>query len=220
MKAPEETTNGQVSSNEKKNVAPLQKKRPPKLAKRTRPSEEESEGSSQRQNGNLKRSNSDQSSIISKGDTQKDLHSSDISSLEDIPEKPQTSPRFRVQHHRTTIHRESTSSAEPDEVKIIEREKDVDSPEAWTRQTRVREILSPGVQNQQVVPAPDQRTGPRGELLSDGTNENSDQVIETTETVQNEQRNDQLKLRLDLNLDIEIELKAKIRGDLTLQLLQ
>ncbi|KAL4994703.1 hypothetical protein BDV10DRAFT_188748 [Aspergillus recurvatus] len=31
--------------------------------------------------------------------------------------------------------------------------------------------------------------------------------------------NEQLKLRLDLNLDLEVQLKAKIRGDLTLQLM-
>ncbi|RDW61175.1 uncharacterized protein DSM5745_10673 [Aspergillus mulundensis] len=32
-------------------------------------------------------------------------------------------------------------------------------------------------------------------------------------------RNEQLRLRLDLNLDLEVQLKAKIRGDLTLQLM-
>jgi hypothetical protein len=46
-----------------------------------------------------------------------------------------------------------------------------------------------------------------------------EQVTETTEVKPHSAKNDQLKLRLDLNLDVEIELKAKIRGDLTLQLL-
>ncbi|KAL4733061.1 hypothetical protein BDV11DRAFT_200804 [Aspergillus similis] len=32
-------------------------------------------------------------------------------------------------------------------------------------------------------------------------------------------KNEQLRLRLDLNLDLEVQLKAKIRGDLTLQLM-
>jgi hypothetical protein len=46
-----------------------------------------------------------------------------------------------------------------------------------------------------------------------------EQVTETTEVKPQPTKNDQLKLRLDLNLDVEVELKAKIRGDLTLQLL-
>jgi hypothetical protein len=46
-----------------------------------------------------------------------------------------------------------------------------------------------------------------------------EQVTETTEVKPQSAKNDQLKLRLDLNLDVEVELKAKIRGDLTLQLL-
>jgi hypothetical protein len=46
-----------------------------------------------------------------------------------------------------------------------------------------------------------------------------EQVTETTEIKPQSTKNDQLNLRLDLNLDVEVELKAKIRGDLTLQLL-
>lgn len=46
-----------------------------------------------------------------------------------------------------------------------------------------------------------------------------EQVSEVTEVKPQSKKNDQLKLRLDLNLDVEIELKAKIRGDVTLQLL-
>jgi len=59
-----------------------------------------------------------------------------------------------------------------------------------------------------------------GELVPKSATGAVEQVTQTTEVKPQSTKNDQLKLRLDLNLDVEIELKAKIRGDLTLQLLQ
>ncbi|KAI1436509.1 hypothetical protein GGR50DRAFT_225454 [Xylaria sp. CBS 124048] len=46
------------------------------------------------------------------------------------------------------------------------------------------------------------------------------QRIEFQLREQEKKRNNSLKLRLDLNLDVELTLKAKIRGDLTLALLE
>lgn len=58
-----------------------------------------------------------------------------------------------------------------------------------------------------------------GELVPRQANGGVEQVLEVTEVQPQSKKNDQLRLRLDLNLDVEIELKAKIRGDVTLQLL-
>lgn len=227
MKAPQETIKDGVSASSASGSAPSQKRRPPKLrptklAKRTTSSGGQSEGSQQGQNGSSGRSNAKTFSEAPNGIEQEQRQGSlDTPSQEQTSEEePQMSPRPTIHNQRTTVRRESAQSADPDQVQVIEREQRSNSPGAQIRDTRVRQMLSPEVQNQEVVPASDQHAGTSGELLPNGTNENAGQVTETTETVTNEKKNDQLKLRLDLNLDIEIELKAKIRGDVTLQLLQ
>lgn len=220
MKGPEETTQEGRNNSTANGVASSQKRRPPKLrlpklGKRTIPSEGQSQGREQRETGGSERSQSNSPSPNSVTKDQS-LDNQDSPRLEKTPENPQI-------HQRTTIRREPAPSAEPDRVEVIEREQRSISPESKTRETRVRQMLSPEVQNKEIVRAPDSHhAGQQGELLQNGTNPNPNpgQVIETTEEVTNTKGNDQLKLRLDLNLDIEIELKAKIRGDLTLQLLQ
>jgi hypothetical protein len=227
MKAPEENIKNRASASGTNGVAPSQKRRPPKLqptklAKRTTSSSGQSQGSQQGQDGSSGRSKTNNSSeapnSIAKEQRQGSLNTS--SQEQTSEDESQMSRKPTVKNRRTTVRRESAQSADPDQVQLIEREQRSDSPGAQTRDTRVRQMLGPEVANQEVVPASGQHAGASGELLPNGTNANAGQVTETTETVSNEKRNDQLRLRLDLNLDIEIELKAKIRGDLTLQLLQ
>lgn len=217
MKAPQEPTQDGLSNSSTNGVLSSQKRRPPKLrppklAKRTTPIDEQSQGSQQRQTGESEKSQSNSLSDIPNGIAKdKSQDSLDSPSLEKSPENPQI-------HQRTRIRRESATSAEPDRVEVIEREQRSNSPEEKIRETRVQRMFSPEVKHQEVVRAPDAHHA--GQQGSNGINSTSGQVIETTEAVTNTKGNDQLKLRLDLNLDIEIELKAKIRGDLTLQLLQ
>ncbi|KAJ5118904.1 uncharacterized protein N7443_007834 [Penicillium atrosanguineum] len=227
MKAPEDTTRGEVSNSSANGATPSQNRRPrklrppPKLGKRTTPSDGQSEGGQQRQNGTSERSNSNEDLEIPNGVTYEQREGSlNIPNQGQPPEKRKTSPRPRTHHQRTTVRRESAQSAEPDQTQVVEREQRSNSPGGQVRETRVQQMLSPKVNGQEVVPAQGQHPGQSEGVLSNGTNANTGQVIETTEAVTDSKSNDQLKLRLDLNLDIEIELKAKIRGDLTLQLLQ
>lgn len=225
MKAPEDYAPDRASNSGANGVAPSQKRRPPKLrpprpAKlpTPTPSDERSEGSQRKQNGVPDRTASNSSSGLPNGAQGQSPNSL---SREQTPEQQQTSPQPAVHRQRTTVRRESKQSAEPDQVQVLEREERApENQDSQVRETRVRQMLSPEVQNQEIVPAQDRQAGQSGEILPNGTGANADQVIETTEAVTNAKgSNDQLKLRLDLNLDVEIELKAKIRGDLTLQLL-
>ncbi|KAJ5683006.1 hypothetical protein N7462_006171 [Penicillium macrosclerotiorum] len=220
MKAPEEITKAQGSSNDTNGIAGPRKRRPPKLAKRTTPSDGQSEGSQQRQNGSSDISNSNYFSEVPNGMPQQERQPLDTPSQAQTPEKPQASPRSAVRRQRTTVRRNSAQSTEPDQAEVITQEQRPDSSGLQKRETRVRRMLSPEVQNQEVVSASDPHPGRWEEPLPNSTNSTARQVVETTEAVQSEKGKDQLKLRLDLNLDVEIELKAKIRGDLTLQLLQ
>lgn len=223
MKAPEDYGSNMASNSAANGVAPSQKRRPPKLrpsrpAKLPTPSDEESEGSQRKQNGAPNRTASNSSSGLPNGAQDQ---SQDSPSREPTPEQQPTSPQPAVHHQRTTVRRKSKQSAEPDQVQTLEREERApENHDAQVRETRVQQMLSPEVQNQEIVPAQNRQVGQSGEILPDGTGANADQVVETTEAVTNPKgNNDQLKLRLDLNLDVEIELKAKIRGDVTLQLL-
>ncbi|KAJ5556340.1 hypothetical protein N7494_000255 [Penicillium frequentans] len=220
MKAPEETTRGGVGNSSTNGVASSQKRPPPKLrpsklSKQTTPLDRQSQGNQQRQTGGSQRSQSSSPSELSNGITEEENEDNlDSSSPEQAPESPQV-------HHQRTVRRESARSGEPDRVEVIEREQQPNSPEANRRETRVQRMLSPEVKDNEMVRAPDpHHAGQRGESSQNGLNSTTGDVVETTEEVTNKKSNDQLKLRLDLNLDIEIELKAKIRGDLTLQLLQ
>lgn len=223
MKAPEDYAPDGASNSGTNGVAPSQKRRPPKLrpprpAKLPTPSDEQSEGSQRKQNGVPDRAASNSSSGLPNGAQDQ---SQDSLSREQTPEQQQTSPQPAIHRQRTTVRRKPKQSAEPDQVQMLEREERLpENHDAPIRETRVQQMLGHEVQNQEIVPAQDRQAGQPGEILPNGTGANADQVIETTEAVTNAKgNNDQLKLRLDLNLDIEIELKAKIRGDLTLQLL-
>ncbi|KAJ5648783.1 hypothetical protein N7490_005155 [Penicillium lividum] len=221
MKAPEKTTQEEFRNSSTNGVASSQKRRPPKLrppklAKRTTPSDRaESQVSEQRQIAESERSQSNSVSESINGITNHPSEDSlDSVRLEKPLESPQTVQQTRIRH-------ESAPSTEPERVEVIEREQRSNSPDAQIRETRVRRMVSPEVKNKDIVRAPDPHVpGQRGELLHNGINSQTGQLLETTEAVTNTKGSDQLKLRLDLNLDVEIELKAKIRGDLTLQLLQ
>lgn len=229
MKAPEDRTQDEVSSSGTNGVAPSQKKRPPKirppkLAKPTKPatpSDRQSEERQQRHKESSESSSFEEDLEVPNGVAHEQRDSSlSTSNEEPTPEAPHTSSRPSTHHQRTTVRRESAQSAEPDQVQVVEREQRANSPKAQVRERRVRQMLSPEVSGQEVVQASDQHAGQSQGLLPTGTNANAGQVIETTEAVTKSKGNDQLRLRLDLNLDVEIELKAKIRGDITLQLLQ
>ncbi|KAJ5890048.1 hypothetical protein N7504_010858 [Penicillium tannophilum] len=220
MKAPEETTRRGVGNSSTNGVASSQKRpppklRPPKLSKQTTPSDRQSQGSQQRQTGGSQRSQSSSLPELSNGSTEEQNEDNlDSPSSEQTPESPQI-------HHQRTVRRESAPSGEPDRVEVTEREQRANSPEANRRETRVQRMLSPPIKDKEMVRAPDpHHAGRQGQRSQNGTDATTGDVVETTEEVTNKKSNDQLKLRLDLNLDIEIELKAKIRGDLTLQLLQ
>ncbi|KAJ5655343.1 hypothetical protein N7507_007293 [Penicillium longicatenatum] len=220
MKTPGEDAQDGLSSTSANGVPSSQKRRPPKLrpsklSKRTTPSDRQSEGSPQRYTAGSERSESNVSSGFPTGIT-KDQSQDSLNS----PSQEQYSDDPQI-HQRTSIRRESVTAAEPDQVEIIERGQRSNSPEANRRETRVQRMLSPEVKDKEIVRAPDpHNAGQQAELPRNEANSRTGQVIETTEAVTNTKSNDQLKLRLDLNLDVEIELKAKIRGDLTLQLLQ
>ncbi|KAJ5814195.1 uncharacterized protein N7503_000945 [Penicillium pulvis] len=225
MKAPEETTRGGVGNSSTNGVASSQKRpppklRPPKLSKQTRPLDRQSQGSQQRQTGGSQRSQSSSLSEHPDGIAEEQNEDNlDASSADQASESPQI-------HHQRTVRRESAPSGEPDRVEVIEREQRANSPEgnspqANRQETRVRRMLNPEVKDKEMVRAPDpHRAGQQGESSRNGLDSTTGDVVETTEEVTDKKSNDQLRLRLDLNLDIEIELKAKIRGDLTLQLLQ
>ncbi|KAJ5668281.1 uncharacterized protein N7477_006851 [Penicillium maclennaniae] len=218
MKAPGETSQDEVSSSGANGVAPSQKRRPPKLAKSTTPSDGQSAGSQQRYGG-PERSNRKKHRKLPNGVAHEQRESSlNTSSEEQISDEPNTSPRAVMHHQSTTVRRESAQSAEPDQVQVVGREQRSNSP-AQVRETRVQHMLSPEVDGQ-IVQAPNRHVGQAEGNLTNGTNANAGQVTQTTEAVTKPKGNDQLRLRLDLNLDVEIELKAKIRGDVTLQLLQ
>ncbi|KAJ6031330.1 hypothetical protein N7540_002062 [Penicillium herquei] len=219
MEVREENTQGGVGNSSTNEIMPSQKRRPPKLrpakaSKQITPVDNLSEGSQQRQAGRSPRSQLNSLSEYPNSSNDESENSLDSPKLERTPEKPEMNQRTRVRH-------ESAASAEKDRMSVLEREQKSNSPGEQVRETRVRRIISPEVENQEIVRASDAHpTGKGGELLQDGTYSKPGEVVETTEEVTTKKNNDQLKLRLDLNLDIEVELKAKIRGDLTLQLLQ
>ncbi|KAJ5198117.1 uncharacterized protein N7498_007234 [Penicillium cinerascens] len=222
MKTPEDYAPDGASRSGANGVASSQKRRPPKLrpprsAKLPTSSDEQSERSQRQRNVVPDRIASNSSSGLPNGAQDQNQ---DRPSREQTPEQQQTSLQPAVHHQRTTVRRESKQSAEPDQVQMLEREERLpENHDAPIRERRVQQMLSPEVQNQEIVPAQNRQTEQSREILPNGTGENAGQVIETTEAVTNEKGNNgQLKLRLDLNLDVEIELKAKIRGDVTLQL--
>ncbi|KAJ6094269.1 hypothetical protein N7467_003114 [Penicillium canescens] len=134
------------------------------------------------------------------------------------PPSPQAAPQVEKQNQRTRHHRRarriSAESQDPYQDQGIERERrDNRSSELRTvQERRVSHILNPPETQGQIERA--------SELVPKAATGPVQQVTETTEVKPQSAKNDQLKLRLDLNLDVEVELKAKIRGDLTLQLLQ
>ncbi|KAJ6111953.1 hypothetical protein N7523_008014 [Penicillium sp. IBT 18751x] len=223
MKAPGENSQDEVSSSGANGVAPSQKRRPPKLrspklAKSTTPSDGQSAGSQQRYSEH-ERSNRKEHRKSPNGVAYEQRDSSlNTPSEEQTSDEPNTSPSPAVHHQRTTVRRKSAQSSDLDQVQVVDREQRSNSP-AQVRETRVQHMLGPEADGQ-IVQAPDRHVGHAEGNLTNGTNANAGQVIQTTEAVTKPKGNDQLKLRLDLNLDVEIELKAKIRGDVTLQLLQ
>jgi hypothetical protein len=122
------------------------------------------------------------------------------------------SQKQRTRHHRRG-RRVSTESQDSYQDQAIDREqRDTRSPEQRViQERRVSQIVNPPDTQGQIERA--------GELAPTTANGAVEQVTETTQVQPQPPKNDQLKLRLDLNLDVEVELKAKIRGDLTLQLL-
>ncbi|CAI7656085.1 unnamed protein product [Penicillium palitans] len=130
---------------------------------------------------------------------------------------PQPTPQVEAQNqrtrHRQRHRRTSAQSQYPDMEQDIEREQrdNRSSEQRRLQDRRVSHILNPPRTQGQIERA--------GELVPRPATGAVEQVTETEEVKPQPTKNDQLKLRLDLNLDVEVELKAKIRGDLTLQLL-
>ncbi|KAJ6001612.1 hypothetical protein N7499_002489 [Penicillium canescens] len=120
---------------------------------------------------------------------------------------PQAAPQVEKQNHRTRHHRRarriSAESQDPYQGS---------SEQRTVQERRVSHMLNPPETQGQIERA--------SELVPKAATGPVEQVTESTEVKPQSAKNDQLKLRLDLNLDVEVELKAKIRGDLTLQLLQ
>ncbi|KAJ6000200.1 hypothetical protein N7481_000609 [Penicillium waksmanii] len=204
-------TNGDATASASKRKAP--KLRPPKLRNGPTSDPETSDFNEQRMNGvtNSTKSNSPpgNSSSISTDPRQNDL----------LHPSPQAAPQVDENQNQRTRHRRgprrsSTQSQDPYQDQSIEPEdRDNRSSEQRTlKERRVSHMLHPPEASGQIQG--------NGELVSRPAAGGVEQVSEVTEVNPQSKKNDQLKLRLDLNLDIEIELKAKIRGDVTLQLLQ
>jgi hypothetical protein len=132
---------------------------------------------------------------------------------------PEPAPQVehqRIRHHRRN-RRASRESEEPgvkQGIEPVERNNDR-REQRTTKERRVSHVLNPS-ESQGEVGRPLNNVG---EIVPTKPTEAVEQVTESVEGEPSSQKNDQLKLRLDLNLDLEVELKAKIRGDLTLQLL-
>lgn len=130
---------------------------------------------------------------------------------------PQPAPQVEAQNQRTRHHqrhrRTSAQSQYPDMDQDIEREQ---RDNRSTEQRRLQDRRVGHILNTQKTQGQIDRAS---ELVPRQATGAVEQVTETEEVKPQPTKNDQLKLRLDLNLDVEVELKAKIRGDLTLQLL-
>jgi hypothetical protein len=130
------------------------------------------------------------------------------------PEQAPQVQKQRIRHQRTT-RRVSTQSPEPT-PNIENGQKNNDHREQRTTKVRrVSHVVNP-LENQDEIGRP--LNNPGGVVPTNPVGA-VEQVTESIEAKPESPKNDQLKLRLDLNLDLEIELKAKIRGDITLQLL-
>ncbi|KAJ5166574.1 uncharacterized protein N7482_005355 [Penicillium canariense] len=220
MKPPTEPRKDQLTSSAS-DLAPSPKRRPPKLrppkpAKKSTPEDRPNEAREQRENGVPERSSGPSDSFPNGVASESSLNNPSDNST---PGETQMSPQPMLQHHRQRVRRKSSQSMEPGQDQVLEREQQSsESPGTQLQTTRVRQILSPEATTQQAVTARNQEDALSGRTISNPANANTGEVVETTEAV-SKKGGDQLRLRLDLNLDVEIELKAKIRGDLTLQLL-
>lgn len=180
------------------------KLRPPKLRKGSTSDPGTNGSNEQRVNGipDFTKSNSPSANMGS--------NSTDPRQNDGRPPSPQAAPQVEKQNQRTRHHRRSrrisAESQDPYQDQGIERE------QRAVQERRVSHILNPPETQGQLERA--------GELVPKAATGAVEQVTESTEVKPQSTKNDQLKLRLDLNLDVEVELKAKIRGDLTLQLLQ
>jgi len=216
MTDPAEDTQEKLDDSRASGSTASQKRRPPKL----RPpklgkgpiseDKQQIKGGEQRQNGVSERTGSDSPPEISDSVTQE--QSQDSVNYDQAPEEAEVKPQ-PARHRRRVVRQASTQSTEPEQFNASEHQQRFPGrAQTQTDDNRVQQALSSSPTNQEV--------GQLGQTVPDANGTDFNQVAETTETVKNQESNDQLRLRLDLNLDIEIQLKAKIQGDLTLQLLQ
>lgn len=189
------------------------KLRPPKLRKGSTSNTETTNSNEQRVNGvsDSNNSNSPSEKTGSSFASPRQNHTGQSS--------PEPAPQVEKQTQRTRHHRRprrpSTQSQDPNLPPQAEREKSDASnlEQRRVQERRVSHVLHPPGAEGQI-----QRTG-ETQIAPNPAGGAVEQVTETREVNPESKKSDQLKLRLDLNLDVEIELKAKIRGDLTLQLL-
>ncbi|KAJ5581363.1 hypothetical protein N7450_007664 [Penicillium hetheringtonii] len=200
------STNGAASASAPKRKPP--KLRPPKLQKISKSDSETGEFKEQRMNGITgsiqSNSPSARSSSISADPRQND---------QQYPSPQPTSQvhEYQSQHARQG-RRPRGPSTQSDNQSIESEDRDkVSSGQRTMQERRVSHILHPREAGTQMQG--------NSELVRRPAAGDVEQVAEATEIEHQPANNNQLRLRLDLNLDIEIELKAKIRGDLTLQLL-
>ncbi|KAJ5295082.1 hypothetical protein PENANT_c035G07795 [Penicillium antarcticum] len=202
--------NGTATASTPKRKPP--KLRPPKLRKGPTSEPESSNSNEQRVNGIPESAKSNSVSSIPESSSTGQMQEENQSpSPEPAPQVE--NPKERTRHHRR-VRRVSTLAQDPsqDQDTQLEQRDNRSLEQRKVQETQVSNVLNPPEAQGQVQRA--------GELVPQAADGAVEQVRETTEVKPQSQKNDQLRLRLDLNLDVEVELKAKIRGDLTLQLLQ
>ncbi|CAI7571158.1 unnamed protein product [Penicillium pancosmium] len=203
--------NGAATASTPKRKPP--KLRPPKLGKGSTSDPDTSDFTEQRMNGvtdsTKTNSPSGNSGSISTDPRQNGRPSPSPQAEPQVDENQNQ----RTRHHRRP-RRPSTQSKDPYQDQSTEPEDrgNRSSEQRTVQERRVSHILHPQEAGGQ--------TQGNGELVPRQATGGVEQVSEVTEVQPQSKKNDQLRLRLDLNLDVEIELKAKIRGDVTLQLLQ
>ncbi|OQE18647.1 hypothetical protein PENSTE_c017G01889 [Penicillium steckii] len=204
------STNGAASASAPKRKPP--KLRPPKLRKISNSDSGTGEFKEQRVNGIADSIQSNSSSTNSSGfsaDSRQNDRQYPLPQPEIQADEYQKGTRHGRRPRRPSTQLENTYQ---DESIESEDRDNTNSEQRTLQERRVSHMLHP----------PEARTQMQGssDLVPRTAAGNVAQVSEVTEVEHQSANNNQLKLRLDLNLDLEIELKAKIRGDLTLQLLQ
>lgn len=188
------------------------KRKPPKLRKGPPPEQKANgvNGSTTSSVPDLTHSNSPSSNSGSTA-SNKEQSEGKSPSPEPIPQVE----RQRTRHHRRA--RQAPKSQEPDQYQETDSEQRENRSQERRKikEKRVSRVLNPAESHGEVA----QPRNNAGGLVPTAQTGGVEQVTESIEEKPQSGKSDQLRLRLDLNLDIEVELKAKIRGDLTLQLL-